>query len=593
MGISCYYHDSAACLLLNGEIKSAVQEERFTRIKHDSSFPTKSIEYILRTNNISLNDIDVIVFYEKPFLKFERLIETYVKTAPFGFQSFCASMPIWLREKLFQKKLIFDQLKKIDIKFNNINKVKFCEHHLSHAASAFFPSPFTDSAILTLDGVGEWTTTSLGLGENNKIKLLKEINYPHSIGLLYSAFTYYLGFKVNGGEYKLMGLAPYGEPIYKKKIYDNLIEVKDDGSFHLNMKFFDYSTKLKMTNKNFDNLFNEKPRKPESEITQFHMDIASSIQNVTEEIIIKICRYLKKETSSKYLTLAGGVALNCVANGRIAKEKIFDKLWIQPAAGDAGGALGAALAYWHIKLEKERKVIEKKDSMKSSLLGPKFSNQKIKEKLDKFGAKYHEFNDEKIIDLVSDDLISGKAIGWFQGSMEFGPRALGSRSIIADPRNDETQKNLNLKIKFRESFRPFAPIVLDDYLKDYFDIDEESPYMLIVGKLLESKRLNYAENQNSNGINKLKIRRSDVPAITHVDYSARIQSVKKEDQPKLYSLLKSFYNKTDCPILVNTSFNIRGEPIVNSVNDAFRCFMTTNLDILIVENFYLKKEDQI
>ena len=593
LGISCYYHDSAACLLSNGEIKSAVQEERFTRIKHDSSFPAKSIEYILQTNNISLNDIDVIVFYEKPFLKFERLIETYVKTAPFGFQSFCASMPIWLRDKLFQKKLIFDQLKKIDINFKSINKVKFCEHHLSHAASAFFPSPFTNSAILTLDGVGEWTTTSLGLGENNKIKLLKEINYPHSIGLLYSAFTYYLGFKVNGGEYKLMGLAPYGEPIYKKKIYDNLIEVRDDGSFNLNMKFFDYSTKLKMTNKNFDNLFNVKPRKPESEITQFHMDIASSIQNVTEEIVIKICRYLKKETSSKYLTLAGGVALNCVANGKIAKEKIFDKIWIQPAAGDAGGALGAALAYWHIKLEKERKVIEKKDSMKSSLLGPKFSNQKIKEKLDKFGAKYHEFNDEKIIDLVSDDLISGKAIGWFQGNMEFGPRALGSRSIIADPRNDETQKNLNIKIKFRESFRPFAPIVLDEYLKDYFDIEEESPYMLIVGKLLESKRLNYTENQNSNGLNKLKIKRSDVPAITHVDYSARIQSVKREDQPKLHSLLKSFYNKTHCPILVNTSFNIRGEPIVNSVNDAFKCFMTTNLDILIVENFYLKKEDQI
>ena len=596
LGISCFYHDSAATLLIDGEIITAVQEERFTRIKHDDSFPFEAIKFILKKSNLTLNDIDHIVFYEKPFLKFERLLETYLSFAPFGFKSFAKSMPLWIKEKLFMKKMIIDSLNSIDINFKYKNKLFFSEHHLSHAASAFYPSNFKDAVVLTADGVGEWATTTVAVADNNNLEIKKEIRFPHSLGLLYSAFTYYTGFKVNGGEYKLMGLAPYGKPKYKDVIYNNLIDVKEDGSFNLNQEYFNYCTGLTMTNKKFDKLFGNDVRNPnKDDLTQFHMDIASSIQVITEEIMIKIVKSLKKEFKKTNLCLAGGVALNCVANGKIAKEKIFDNIYVQPAAGDAGGSLGAALAFWHIELKKE-KIIDKsnKDMMQGSYLGPEYSDQQIKLELDSFGAVYESFDQEKIIEKTAKILSEGKSIGWFQGKMEFGPRALGNRSILADPRSEIMQKNLNLKIKYRESFRPFAPSVLADKVSDWFEYKGSSPYMLMVANVKKEKQLNMSEQEKKLfGIDKLNIKRSQVPAITHVDYSARIQTVNEKDNFLYHKLISKFYEITGVPILVNTSFNIRGEPIVCSIEDAYRCFLTTELDFLICGNQILERDNQI
>ena len=592
LGISAFYHDSASSLIIDGKIVSAVQEERFSRIKHDPSYPFNSVDYILKENKIKLSDIDHIVFFEKPFLKFERLLETYLAFAPKGFKSFCMSMPIWLREKLFQKKFLFDQLKKHDENFKDINKIKFSEHHFSHAASAFFPSPFDEAIVLTLDGVGEWATTTVAVGKNNNLEMLKEIHFPHSLGLLYSAFTYYTGFKVNSGEYKLMGLAPYGEPKYKELIINNLLDLKEDGSFKLNMKFFNYASGLTMTNKKFSELFGEPVRNPEKDkLTQFHMDIAASIQAVTEEIILKIVKDLVREFKIKNLCLAGGVALNCVANGKILKNKIFENIWIQPAAGDAGGSLGAALAYWHQELKKPR--VEFKDQMKGSYLGPKFEKETIASALNKLKANYKELDKDELISLVAKELADEKTVGWFQGRMEFGPRALGGRSILADPRSERMQKELNLKIKFRESFRPFAPSVLREDVSEWFDLNSDSPYMLLVSEVKKDKQIKMSvEDEKLFGIEKLNIRRSSIPAITHVDYSARIQTVHKETNPRYYELIKEFKKNTNCPVLVNTSFNVRGEPIVCSIEDAFNCFMGTNLDILVIEDFILFKDQQ-
>jgi len=593
LGISAFYHDSAAALIKDGRIISAAQEERFTRKKHDSSYPHNAVEFVLNFSNIKLSDVDHIVFYEKPFLKFERLLETYVAFAPRGFESFVKAMPIWLREKLFQKKMIMSYLKNHDDNFTNENKILFSEHHLSHAASAFYPSPFEEAVVLTADGVGEWATTTVAIGRNNKVEIKKELHFPHSLGLLYSAFTYYIGFKVNSGEYKLMGLAPYGQPKYVDKILNNLIDLKDDGTFMLHQKYFNYSTGLTMTNSHFDKLFGQKPRKPETErITQFHMDIAASIQNVTEKIMLMLANSLRKEYGISNLCLAGGVALNCVANGKILKEKIFDNIWVQPAAGDAGGSLGAALAYWHIDLDRARNEINK-DNMQGSYLGNQYSDDEIRNKLDEIGAKYENLIESNVIDRTVDDLTKGKAIGWFQGRMEFGPRALGNRSILGDPRSEKMQKNLNLKVKYRESFRPFAPSVLRDEVNTWFEIDVDSPYMLFVANVRKEKTLEMSDDQKKLfGIDLLNIKRSEIPAVTHVDYSARIQTVSKENNEKYYKLLKRFNEKTKCPVLVNTSFNIRGEPIVNSPEDAYRCFMGTELDILVVGNFYLEKNKQ-
>ena len=577
LGISAFYHDSAAAILIDGKIISAAQEERFTRKKHDSSYPFNAIEFVLRYSKLKLNQIDYIVFYEKPFLKFERLLETYVAFAPKGFKSFCKSMPIWLKEKLFQKKLLLNELKKHDENFNDEKKLFFSEHHLSHATSAFYPSPFEEAVILTADGVGEWATTTVAIGKKNKLKILKEIHFPHSLGLLYSAFTYYTGFKVNSGEYKLMGLAPYGEPKYRDLILNNLIDVKEDGTFSLDQNFFNYSTGLTMTNEKFSNLFGQKPRDSKKEkLIQFHMDIASSIQSVIEEIMLKFARSLKEEYKIPNLCLAGGVALNCVANGKIQKEKIFENIWIQPAAGDAGGALGAALALWHIELNQSRKI-NPKDDMQGSYLGPEYSNSEIESSLKNLGAKYEVLEEEKIIDNTSNDLSEGKAVGWFQGRMEFGPRALGARSIIADPRSETMQKKLNLKVKFRESFRPFAPSVAREDLSDWFDLDCDSPYMLLVADVKNNIKKEMTEEEKKLfGIKKLNVKRSDIPAVTHVDYSARIQTVHKNTNPRYYKLIKNFKNITKCPVLVNTSFNVRGEPIVCSIEDAYKCFMGTD-----------------
>ena len=592
LGISAFYHDSSAALIKNDHILGAIQEERFTRIKHDSSFPKKSIEYLLNNEKIKLNELEAIVFYEKPFLKFERLLETYIAFAPFGFKSFAASMPVWLREKLFQKGNIYKNLQEIDKNFKDIKKIKFSEHHLSHAASAFYPSPFNEALILTLDGVGEWSTTTVSIGNQKGIKILKEISFPHSLGLLYSAFTYYLGFKVNSGEYKVMGLAPYGEPKYKDIILDKILSVKDDGSFKMNMKYFDFATDLKMTNKNFENLFGQKRRIPEKEnLTQFHMDIASSIQKATEEIVIKITKDIRKEYNIKNLCMSGGVALNCVANGKILNEKIFDNIWIQPASGDAGGSLGAALAYWHI--EKKNNKNNTSDMMSGSYLGPQYNNEEIENDLKKVGAKFEKYSDDEILIKTSELLNEGNAIGWFQGKMEYGPRALGARSIIADPRSDVMQKNLNLKVKFRESFRPFAPSIIKEKVSEFFKLYTDSPYMLLVAEIQDQKKLEMSkEEKNLFGIDKLNIKRSTIPAITHVDYSARIQTVDKKTNPKYYKLLEKFEELTGCPVLINTSFNVRGEPIVCSPLDAFNCLMGTNLDYLIIENYILRREDQ-
>ena len=592
LGISAYYHDSAVTLIKDGEILVAVQEERFSRKKHDPRYPVNAIEFVLKYANLKLSEVDQIVFFEKPFLKFERLLETYVAFAPKGFVSFAKAMPLWIKEKLFQKNYLFNKLKEHDINYKSDKNIFFSDHHLSHAASAFYPSPFNEAVILTADGVGEWATTTVAVGKNNNLEIKKEIHFPHSIGLLYSAFTYYTGFKVNSGEYKLMGLAPYGNPIYEDKI-KKLIDIKKDGTFRLDQKYFNYATGLTMTNNRFNNLFGQKVRDPINEkITQFHMDIAASIQKVTEEIMIKLAKSIREEYGIKNLCLAGGVALNCVANGKILKEKIFENIWIQPAAGDAGGSLGAALALWYNENGNNRKV-NLNDDMNGSFLGCEFDQNQIEDELKSIGAVFEKENYDELINKTSDYLLNKKAIGWFQGRMEFGPRALGGRSILGDPRSDKMQKNLNLKVKYRESFRPFAPSVLREDLKDWFDIDEDSPYMLLVADINSSKKINMTEAQSKLfGIEKLNIKRSEIPAVTHVDYSARIQTVSKETNKRYYDLISEFKKKTGCPVLVNTSFNVRGEPIVNTPTDAFNCFMGTELDYLIIGNCILDKKKQ-
>jgi carbamoyltransferase len=592
LGISAFYHDSAAAIILDGEIIAAAQEERFTRKKHDASYPWNAINYVLKEAALELNEVDEIVFYEKPFLKFERLLETYVGFSPSGFKSFSMSMPLWLSEKLFQKKILFDKLKEQDNNFNSISKINFSEHHLSHAASAFFSSPYDEAVILTLDGVGEWATTTISLGRNNKINILKEIHFPHSLGLLYSAFTYFLGFKVNSGEYKVMGLAPYGEPIFKDIILDNLIDVKEDGSFRLNMSYFNYATGLTMTNNKFATLFNIEKREPENKLLQIHMDIAASIQAVTEEIVLKITRFLFKEFKIPNLCMAGGVALNCVVNGKILKDGFFKNFWIQPASGDAGGALGAAQAFYYQELNNKRQIL-KTDSMKGSYLGPQFTDYEVENELKNCGSNYKKLNLDQIIKDTAKALSEEKAVGWFQGRMEFGPRSLGNRSIIADPRSEKMQKNLNLKVKYRESFRPFAPAVLFEKVSEWFEINSESPYMLLVADVKKSKQLQMTNEQKKLfGIDKLNVKRSSIPSVTHVDYSARIQTVHKETNPIFHKLIEEFEKITKYPVLVNTSFNVRGEPIVCSVTDAFNCFMGTDLDVLVCNNFILYKQDQ-
>ena len=593
LGISAFYHDSAAAILIDGEIIAAAQEERFTRKKHDSSFPKNAVDFVLKYSKLKLSDVDYIVFFEKPFLKFERLLETYVAFAPKGFTQFVKSMPVWLRDKLFQKKQLLNFLKEQDENFKDNGKLYFSEHHLSHAASAFYPSPFEEAIVLTADGVGEWATTTVAIGKGSNLEIKKEIYFPHSLGLLYSAFTYYLGFKVNSGEYKLMGLAPYGEPKYSKIIKEYLVDIKEDGSFRLNQDYFDYATGLKMINKKFNSLFNHEPRDSKKEkLNQFHMDIAASIQEVTEEIILKIITSLKNEYQIKNLCLAGGVALNCVANGKILNSKIFENIWIQPAAGDAGGSLGAALAFWYLELKNKREV-DYQDKMKGSYLGPNYEQIEIENELNKIGAKFSVLGEEDIYLETVKHLINSDAIGWFQGRMEFGPRALGSRSILGDPRSPNMQKNLNLKVKYRESFRPFAPSILQDDLTQWFDININSPYMLLVSKIKKEKSIEMNQDEKKLfGIDKLNIKKSEIPAVTHVDYSARIQTVDGKYNPKYFKLLTRLKEKTSCPILINTSFNVRGEPIVNTPTDAFRCFMGTELDVLVIGNCILKKNDQ-
>ena len=591
LGISAFYHDSAAALIVDGKIISAVQEERFSRIKHDSSYPEKAIEYVL--TQFSGDKIDYVVFFDKPFLKFERLLETYIATSPFGFSSFRRAFPLWIKEKLFQKRLLKNKLKENPLFSDSDIKVHFSEHHYSHAASAFFPSPFKEAVVLTLDGVGEWATSTVSIGRGNKLEIIKEIHFPHSLGLLYSAFTYYAGFKVNSGEYKLMGLAPYGKPKYKDLILNNLVDIKKDGSFRLDMSYFNYMSGLTMVNQKFEKLFGHPVRQSESEkITQFHMDIASSIQEVLEEIVDKITSNIAEEHSIENLCMAGGVALNCVANGKILKSNKFKKIWVQPAAGDAGGSLGAALSVWYMLLKNERTVNNIDDSMLGSYLGPHYSNQEIQKILDKHGAKYQFMKIESIIDEVSMAIAKGKAVGWFQGRMEFGPRALGNRSIIADPRNTNMQQNLNLKIKYRESFRPFAPAILEEDVSDWFETNHQSPYMLFVSNVKNDKIILDKNSVKEEGFEKLKKPLSKVPAITHVDYSARIQTISQKSNKIFYSLLKSFKEKTGCPILINTSFNVRGEPIVLSPDDAYKCFMGTELDILVCGEYILYKNDQ-
>ena len=593
LGISAFYHDSAACLLLDGKIVAAAQEERFTRIKHDSSYPKNSIDFVLKYENIEIIDVDHIVFFEKPFLKFERLLETYVGFAPKGFKQFIKAMPIWLKDKLFQKENLLKCLKQHNKKFEGKEKIYFSEHHFSHAASAFYPCPYDEAIVLTADGVGEWATTTVAIGKGRELEIKKEIHFPHSLGLLYSAFTFYLGFKVNSGEYKVMGLASYGEAKYSKIIKDNLIDIKEDGSFRLNQEYFDYATGLKMTNSKFENLFGHKVRDSSKEnLTQFHMDIAASIQNVTEDIMINLARSLYKEYKIKNLCLAGGVALNCVANGKLLEQNIFDNIWVQPASGDAGGSLGAALSLWHIHLKKERKN-KNKDDMKGSYLGPEFENTEIEKELNSLGAKYEILNEDEIINYTANSIKDGNAIGWFQGRMEFGPRALGCRSILADPRLPDMQKNLNIKVKYRESFRPFAPSILYENLGEWFEMKGKSPYMLFVAKINKDKTIEMKDEEKTLfGIDKLNVKRSVIPAVTHVDYSARVQTVHPETNSRYYKLILKFKELTGCPILINTSFNVRGEPIVCSPTDAYNCFMSTNLDLLVIGGFLLKKENQ-
>ncbi len=592
LGISAFYHDSAACIIKDGKIIAAAQEERFSRKKHDPSYPKNAIKFVLDYSNLKLTEVNQIVFFEKPFLKFERLLETYVAFAPKGFISFSKAMPLWIKEKLFQKNLLFNKLKEHDNEYKSDKNIFFSDHHLSHAASAFFPSPFEEAVILTADGVGEWATTTVAVGKANQLEIKKEIHFPHSLGLLYSAFTYFAGFKVNSGEYKLMGLAPYGNPIYEDKI-QQLVDIKEDGTFRLNQKYFNYATGLTMTNDYFHELFGQKPRNPKNErLTQFHMDIASSIQKVTEEIMIKLAKSVRKDYGIKNLCLAGGVALNCVANGKILKEKIFDNIWIQPAAGDAGGSIGAALALWHIEQNNPR-IINLKDNMQGSYLGPEYTQKNIENQLLEIGAKFETLDEDDLLKKTAKDLSNGEAIGWFQGRMEFGPRALGNRSIIADPRSPIMQKKLNLKVKYRESFRPFAPSILQEDLSEWFDMNTNSPYMLMVANVKKSKTMAMTTEQKKLfGIEKLNIKRSTIPAVTHVDYSSRIQTVNEETNSRYYRLIKKFKEITNCPVVINTSFNVRGEPIVNTPFDAFNCFMGTELDKLVIGNCYLQKNKQ-
>ena len=594
LGISAFYHDSAACLIKDGEILAAAQEERFTRKKHDAEFPHHAIAYCIEQAQISSSQVDHVVFYEKPFIKFERLLETYLAFAPKGFRSFASSMPLWIKEKLFQKSTLVKELStSLGYDVNWRERLLFSEHHLSHAASAFYPSPFESAAILTLDGVGEWTTTSLALGKGNKLKVIKEIHFPHSLGLLYSAFTYYTGFRVNSGEYKVMGLAPFGEPKYADLIREKLIEVADDGSFQLDMSYFDYATGLTMTNKKFDALLGGPPRTSESELTQREMDLAASVQKVTEDVFIQLAKGIAAETGEKNLCLAGGVALNCVANGILLREKIFDNIWIQPAAGDAGGALGAALSAWYIYYAKDREVSKERDAMRGAYLGPEFSDKQIEDALTKCGAVFNKLSEAAMIETVATALADEKAVGWMQGRMEFGPRALGGRSIIADPRSPVMQKQLNLKVKYRESFRPFAPSVLKEHVGVWFENATDSPYMLLVAGVQEDKRRAMTDEEKALfGIDKLNVPRSSVPAITHVDYSARIQTVHTDTNPKYHAVISKFNEKTGCPLVVNTSFNVRGEPIVCTPEDAFKCFMGTDLDVLAVGNYLLFKSNQ-
>ncbi len=585
LGISAFYHDSAAALVIDGEITAAAQEERFSRKKHDHRFPTNAINYCLEEAKLSIDDIDYVAFYDKPFLKFERILETYLTFAPKGISSFIKAIPLWIKEKLWIKETI-----KSELKFNGT--ILFPEHHQSHAASAFYPSPFEDAAFITFDGVGEWTTTSYGIGEKNKIKILADIKFPHSIGLLYSAFTYYTGFKVNSGEYKVMGLAPYGEPKYVNLILDELIDLKEDGSFKLNMKYFNFAAGLRMTNSKFDKLFGGVARKPEAKLTQREMDLARSIQDVTEEIMLRTARHVKRVTGKSNLSLAGGVALNCVGNGKILKEKIFNNIWIQPAAGDAGGALGAALFTWYQYLENDRIVKSKSDSQKGSYLGPQFEEKEIKEFLESKKIKYIKYSDEEISTVIAELLNNEKVIGWFNGRAEFGPRALGNRSIIGDARSQKMQSVMNLKIKFRESFRPFAPSVLEEKVSEYFELDEPSPYMLLVADVKKERQQEMSKaEENLFGIEKLNIKRSDIPAVTHVDYSARIQTVSKETNSLYHAVISKFDELYNSAVIVNTSFNVRGEPIVNKPEEAYTCFMRTDMDYLLLGNFLLNKSE--
>ncbi len=586
LGLSAFYHDSAACLVRDGEIIAAAQEERFTRKKHDASFPKHAVMYCLREGGIVVNELECVAFYEKPFLKFDRILHSYLAYAPAGLKSFLIAIPLWIRERIWMKELIRREL-------GCDCKVFFPEHHESHAASAFFPSPFSEAAFLTIDGVGEWTTTSYGVGSRNHIQMLAELRFPHSLGLLYSAFTYFTGFKVNSGEYKLMGLAPYGQPKYRDVILRELIDLKDDGSFRLNMKYFNYGVGLTMTNAAFNRLFDRPPRKPESKLTQSDMDLARSIQDVTDEIMLRMARHVRKQTGQRNLCLAGGVALNCVANGHILRERIFDRIWIQPAASDAGGALGAALFAWHQILGKERKADDVHDSQRGSYLGPTYSNDKIRAYLETQKIPFTELTDDELPEKIADLISAQKVIGWFYGRMEFGPRALGARSIIGDPQSPKMQELMNLKIKFRESFRPFAPSVLREKLSDWFELDEESPYMLLVAPVSKNRRREViADEQNLFGLQKLLTIRSEIPAVTHVDYSARIQTVTDQHQPMFYRMIKKFDERYGCPVIINTSFNVRGEPIVATPEDAFICFMRTNMDYLLLGNFLLEKNEQ-
>jgi len=593
LGISAFYHDSAAALIEDGEPVAAAQEERFSRKKHDAGFPRNAIAYCLREGGITLDDVDHVVFYDKPFLKFERLLETYLAFAPRGFRSFRMAIPLWIREKLFQKSLLRKELREFGSKFDSEKCLLFAEHHQSHSASAFFPSPFDEAAILTIDGVGEWATTSVAVGRGSELEMLKEIHFPHSLGLLYSAFTYYTGFKVNSGEYKLMGLAPYGEPRFSQRILDHLIDLKSDGSFRLDLSYFDYCTGLTMTNGKFSTLFDGPVRQADQPLTQHHMDVAASIQAVLNEAMLRLTRSLAAETGMKNLCLAGGVALNCVANGKILRDGKFERVWIQPAAGDAGGALGSALAAYHLHRGQPRKKPSCGDSMKGSYLGPSFSQREIEERLTAAGACFIAMETEVLLDACTDALVDGKALGWFQGRMEFGPRALGARSILGDARSPKMQSALNLKVKYRESFRPFGPSVLREHMADWFELDADSPYMLLVAPVVERRRRAMsAEEQRLFGIEKLGVPRSDIPAVTHVDYSARIQTVHRETNPLYYELIDRFRSRTGCPVIVNTSFNVRGEPIVCTPEDAFRCFMGTEIEALAIGSCFLRKEDQ-